>query len=162
MYSWKYIYFTLHKKNPKQDNDKKTKKQNQKHPKTPTDCKLCMLTIPFPLGKPVRGFLANTHCHDKNTYVQTARSLIAVKRLYTQRCHYLTNMQEMEFPEFIAQNSNRHRLRLHGSLPCATAWLLCSGSHFPTVQESEWSFPQAPRRHTEPHHRSSHLPLWTT
>lgn len=109
------------KKNPKQDNDKKTKKQNQKHPKTPTDCKLCMLTIPFPLGKPVRGFLANTHCHDKNTYVQTARSLIAVKRLYTQRCHYLTNMQEMEFPEFIAQNSNRHRLRLRGSLPCATA-----------------------------------------
>ena len=110
----------IKKKNQNKTMTKK-QKQKQKHPQTPTDCKLCMLTIPFPLGKPVRGFLANTHCHDKNTYVQTARSLIAVKRLYTERCHYLTNMQEMEFPEFIAQNSNRHRLRLHGSLPCVTA-----------------------------------------
>lgn len=72
---------------------KKNQNKNNPHPpkkKTnPTDCKLCMLTIPFHLGKPMRGFLANTHCHDKNTYVQTARSLIAVKSLYTERCHYL-------------------------------------------------------------------------
>lgn len=58
------------------------------HKKT-IDCKLCMLTITFHLGKPMRGFLANTHCHDKNNYVQTVRSLIAVKSLYTERCHYL-------------------------------------------------------------------------
>lgn len=57
--------------------------------KNPIDCKLCMLTITFHLGKPMRGFLVNTHCHDKNNYVQTARSLIAVNSLYTERCHYL-------------------------------------------------------------------------
>lgn len=40
-------------------------------------------------GKAGEGFLVNTHCHDKNNYVQTARSLIAVNSLYTERCHYL-------------------------------------------------------------------------
>lgn len=58
-------------------------------PKKTLQTENCMLTIPFHLGKPMREFLANTHCHDKNTYVQTARSLIAVKSLYTERCHYL-------------------------------------------------------------------------
>lgn len=66
--------------------------------KNPIDCKLCMLTITFHLGKPMRGFLVNTHCHDKNNYVQTARSLIAVNSLYTERCHYLIKYARERIP----------------------------------------------------------------
>lgn len=63
------------------------KQHTQKKTKT-IDCKLGMRIITFHLGKPMRGFLASTHCHDKNNYVQTARSLIAVKSFYTERCYY--------------------------------------------------------------------------
>lgn len=107
MYSWRYIYFTLHK-NPKQKTPK-TKTKTTPPSKNPIDCKLHAYHTASP-GKANEGFLANTHCHDKNNYVQTARSLLAVKSLYTERYHYPIQYARDGFPEFIAQNSNRHRL----------------------------------------------------
>lgn len=158
MYSWRYIYFTLHK-NPKQKTPKTKTTPPLKKPHRLQTVHAYHTASP---GKANEGFLANTHCHDKNNYVQTARSLLAVKSLYTERYHYPIKYARDDFPEFIAQNSNRHRLLLRGSPPCVTAWLLCSGSHFPTVRVSGWSFQPAPQRHTEHHHRFLHLPLWTT
>lgn len=106
------------------------KTQNKKTPKTktkttppsknPIDCKLHAYHTASP-GKANEGFLANTHCHDKNNYVQTARSLLAVKSLYTERYHYPIQYARDGFPEFIAQNSNRHRLLPRGSPPWGTA-----------------------------------------
>ena len=97
----------------------------------------------------------------QNKYVQTARSLKQQLREFIYRKMTLSDQirKRWRFPEFITQNSNHHTLRLLGLLPCVSAWLLYSGSHFPTVQGSEWSFQQVPQKHTVHHHRFLHLPL---
>lgn len=48
---------------------------------------------------------------------------------------------------------------LHVLLPCLIILHLCFGSHSPTVQESEWFFPQVLQRHTVHRRRFLHLPL---
>lgn len=71
--------------------NKKHQKQKQKQPpplKKPHRLQTVHAYHTTSPGKANEGFLANTHCHDKNNYVQTARSLLAVKSLYTERYHY--------------------------------------------------------------------------
>lgn len=70
--------------------NKKHQKQKQKQspPQKPHRLQTVHAYHTTSPGKANEGFLANTHCHDKNNYVQTARSLLAVKSLYTERYHY--------------------------------------------------------------------------
>lgn len=83
------------KKHPKH---KTTTKQKQKIPKNPLQTANCACLPYLSPGKANEGFPANTHCHDKNNDVQTARSLRAVKSLYTERCHYLIKYARDEIP----------------------------------------------------------------
>lgn len=96
----------------------------------------------------------------QNKYVQTARSLKQqLEFIYRKMTLSDQICKRWSFPEFITQNNNHHRLLLLDLLPCVSVSLLYSGSHFPTVQVSEWSFQQAPQKHTVHHHRFLHLPL---
>ena len=125
------------------------------------NCRLQTACLRFTWKSQWVGFLTNIYCHDTKQICANCKvPKIAVREFICRKMTLSYQIRKRwHFPEFITQNSSHHMLRLLGLLPCVSAWRLCSGSHSPTVQGSDWSFQQVPQKHTVHHHRFLHLPL---